>query len=65
MEKLEGLISTKEAAAYLHMSEKKVRGLFHNGEFRCFRNGNKLLFAVKELDRWIESNLVWATEVTE
>lgn len=46
-------LRTKEAAAYIGVSEWKLRALVHAGEI-TFLPGKYWLFATSDLDRWIE-----------
>ncbi|MGA8273973.1 MAG: helix-turn-helix domain-containing protein [Candidatus Sulfotelmatobacter sp.] len=52
------LYRVSEAAYYLGMSKSKVRQLAWNGSLPFVQDGENtlMLFDVRDLDRWIESN---------
>ena len=46
-------LTTKEAAAYLGMSERWVREMVRIGEIRATKHGRRLYFAPRELAEWV------------
>lgn len=52
------LYRVKEAAYYLGMSKSKLRQLAWNGSLPFVQDGENtlMLFDVRDLDRWIDSN---------
>lgn len=47
-------IKTKEAAAYLGITEYRLRTLTKQGEIKHFTAGNRFLYKRKSLDMWLE-----------
>ena len=52
------LYNLKEAAEYLGRSEWSMRELQWKGALPVVRDGRRIYFDVKDLDRYIESNKV-------
>ncbi len=54
---LRGLLSVREAARYLSVSQVTVRRLAWNGDLRCVRIRRKVLFDIKEIERYVGDNM--------
>ena len=52
------LLSLKEAAEYLGRRPDSMRELLYSHELRCIQKGSgKIWLDIRELDRWIDTNL--------
>ena len=54
------LLTVKDAAAYLSMSEQALYQLVHRGRIPVVRFGRALRFDLDSLNNWIQSHLVSA-----
>lgn len=52
-DKLEEMVTIKEAAKILHLSVSRVRTLVQEGRVLCYKPGRNLLFLPSELRRWL------------
>ena len=50
----ETLLTTREVAAYLHINEKQVYRLIHNGDIPCTRVTGKWLFPHSLVEDWVK-----------
>ena len=55
------LYTIPEAAAYLGRSVWSMRELYWRGRLPAVRDGRRIYFDIKDLDRYIESNKVVET----
>lgn len=55
------LYNLKEAAEYLGRSVWSMRELYWKGALPAVRDGRRIYFDIKDLDRYIESNKVVET----
>ncbi len=49
------LLSCRETAKALGISERMLWGITKRGELACVRVGKRVLYAISDLERWIES----------
>ncbi|MCU1336356.1 MAG: Helix-turn-helix domain [Bryobacterales bacterium] len=52
------LLSVKEAATYLSLSERELYNMMANHQLRAVRHGRRTMFDIRDLDTWIERNKV-------
>jgi len=52
------LLSVKEAASYLSLSERELYNMLANCQLRAVRHGRRTMFDIRDLDEWIERNKV-------
>jgi excisionase family DNA binding protein len=55
------LLSVREAAQYLGRSEIAVREMTWNGKLPHIRTDRRVMFDIRDLDRWIDENRVEAS----
>jgi len=59
------LLSVREAAQYLGRSEIAVREMTWNGKLPHIRADRRVLFDIRDLDRWIDINRVDSNPTTK
>ncbi len=52
---MEGLLTLREAGAYLCLSERSVRKYVWSGDLAYYRLGRRLCFRLEDLERFVES----------
>ena len=52
------LVTAKQAAQYLCLSEREVYNMVSNRELSGVRHGRRLMLDIRDLERWIEANKV-------
>jgi excisionase family DNA binding protein len=50
------LLTVKEVAVYLAVSEREVYNMLSKNELRSVRHGRRLMVDLRDLERWIEGN---------
>ncbi len=58
------LLSVRETARYLGRTETAVRELVWNGKLAHIRADRRVLFDIRDLDRWIDTNRVDSNPTT-
>ena len=60
MDNLNRLLTIKEAAKFLNISETSLRRWIKKGEIKCYRLGNKgiIRFKMSDLQEYLESNTI-------
>ena len=50
------LVTAKQAALYLCLSEREIYNMVSNREIRGVRHGRRLMLDIRDLERWIDVN---------
>lgn len=49
-----GLLSAKQASEWLNISDRKLRSLTRSGEVACAKIGRRVLYRIRDLERFVE-----------
>ncbi len=58
------LLTVREAAEYIGRTETAVRELVWNGKLAHIRADRRVMFDIRDLDRWIDTNRVDNNQTT-
>ncbi len=59
------LFSVCQAAEYIGRTETAVREMVWNGKLPHIRTDRRVMFDIRDLDRWIDENRVEGSQATE
>ena len=59
------LLSVRETARYIGRTETAVREMTWNGKLPHIRADRRVLFDIRDLDRWIDQNRVESNQTTK